>query len=32
MPTKLGRVEMYNEDLPSVKSKGPLITCSCKAT
>ena len=29
MATKLGKVRIYNEKLPSIKSKGPLIKWSC---
>lgn len=29
---KFGRVGIYNEEVPSRKSQGPLITCSCKIT
>ena len=30
--TKLGKAVTYNEKFPSIKSKEPLITWSCKAT
>ena len=30
MTTKPGMVVAYNKELPSIKSKGPLITWSCK--
>ena len=32
MPTKLGRVVLYNEDLPSIKSQNFLIPWYCKVT
>ena len=32
MATKLGRVGLYNEELPSIIPKGPLITWFCKFT
>ena len=32
MATKHGRVVTYNEELTTVKSQDPLITCSCKVT
>ena len=31
MTTKLGRVGICNEELPSIKSQDPIITWSCKA-
>ena len=31
-PTKLDRVGIYNEELPSIKSQGSLIIWSCKVT
>ena len=30
--SKLGRVGMDNEELPSIKSQGPLIMWPCKVT
>ena len=30
--TKLSKIEIYNEELPSIKSQGLLITWSCKVT
>ena len=32
MATKLGRVGIYNQKLPSINSHNPLITWSCKVT
>ena len=32
MALKLGRVRIYNEELPSINSQGPLITWYCKFT
>ena len=29
--TKLGRMGIYNEELPSIKSQGPLITSLAKS-
>ena len=32
MATKPGRVVTYNEEPPSIKSKGPLIMSPCKVS